>query len=41
MAAPVEHNFGVQLEVRTGVGNDGPTPSTDEVVGEARYAGIM
>ena len=26
------------MEVRAAVGHDGPTPSTAEVVGEARYA---
>ena len=29
------------MEARSGVGHDGPTPSTAEVFGEARYAGIM
>ena len=29
------------MEVRTVVGHDGPTPSTAEVVGEARYAGFV
>ena len=29
------------MEVRAAVGHDGPTPSTAEVVGEARYAGFV
>ena len=29
------------MEVRTAVGHDGPTPSTAEVIGEARYAGFV